>query len=258
MRGTIFFIILTVLSFTVSVTILAEETHFDPFARNFIFVEGESEITVAVNGFRLTFGFDIDKASFSEASHESARIINAINAEVKNLGLSNVEIIKGWDILRQAKISIGAKGRKISNKVTIQVINYPQGKLHELIAKIIDTSLAVDPAVALENIDVFISEEVENKKKEEVVTGALKALQSNAVRAAEAVGKKLSAPKRIFITNQEIYDLSEAYEKDRYYKEERKMALSSLVSIQKSFKVEAQIVDNMKLKAKVAGIYEVD
>lgn len=89
--------------------ILAEEAHFDPLERNLIFIEGDATITVPVNGFRLTFGFDVDKGSFAEANRESTRIIDQISANVKGLGLSNVEIIKGWDVLRQARISFGQK-----------------------------------------------------------------------------------------------------------------------------------------------------
>ncbi|MDD5194636.1 MAG: SIMPL domain-containing protein [Candidatus Omnitrophica bacterium] len=259
MRKAISFLVFSVVFFTVWEKTWAQDVHFDPLARNIIFVEGEAEITVPVNGFKLTFNFDIDKPSFGEASQESTRIINAISAQIKGLGLANVEIIKGWDILRQARISIGAKGRKISNTVTIQSINYPEGKLHGLIANIIDRSLAVDPAVALESISVFVSEDVENKKNEEAVTGALKALQSNAVRTAEALGRKLSAPKRIFVTNRQIYDSSNDYAREEsQYDYKKSRALSSFVSIKKSFRVETQVVDNIRIKATVTGMYEIE
>lgn len=240
--------------------VLAEETHYDPMARNLIFVEGKAETTIPVNGFSLTFGFDIEKGSFADASSYSNGIVDRISAGVKALNLTSIEIIKGWDIVKRAKISIGAKGKKISNVLTVRVLDYPQGKLHELIAAIIDKSLAVDPAIALENIKVFVSEDIENKKKEELVDEALKALKSNASRAAEAVGRKLSAPKRIYISSeQDVYKSEESY--DRLYPSYEMPAsppIKRAISIQKSFNVSAEIVDHMKMSATVFGVYEIE
>lgn len=239
----------------------AEETRYDPMERNLIFIEGEATITVPANGFRLTFGFDVDKGSFVEANKESTRIIDAISGHVKGLGLSNVEVIKGWDVLRQAKISFGQKGRKLFNKLTIEVTNYPEGKLHELISKIVDMGLSVSDLVSLEDASVFVTDDVESKKKEEVLGLALKALQSNAVRAAEAVNKKISAPKRIFVTNEQQvgeYKHRYAMSYDSAYEKSAKMELNQFVNIQKSFRVNAQIVDQIKLSAKVAGIYQIE
>lgn len=235
---------------------VAQDQHFDPMERNLIFVEGEAEITIPINGFSLTFAFDIDKSSFDEASQESARIIDKISAQAKALGLSDVEIIKGWDVVKQAKISFASKGRKISNRLSVRVLNFPAGQLHELIAKMIDQSLSADGSVALEEVNIFISEELENQKKEEVSTKALKALDSNAARIASALGRKLIAPKRVFVTSEEEIYRDESLHEAKYY--DQSLLSRSPISIQKSFKVEAQIVDHMKLSAKVSGIYQID
>jgi len=254
-------IIMAIVFFAGLNTVWAEEAHYDPMQRDLIFIEGEATINVPANGFRLTFGFDVDKGSFVEANRESTRIIDAISGNVKSLGLSNVEIVKGWDVLRQAKISFGQKGRKLFNKLTIEVTNYPEGKLHELISKIVDMSLSVSDLVSLEDASVFVTDDVESKKKEEVLGLALKALQSNAIRAAEALNKKISAPKRIFVTNeQQVGEFKHRYAEtyDKAYEKSMKMELNQIVNIQKSFRVNAQIVDQVKLSAKVAGIYQVE
>lgn len=252
-----FFILVFFVLCVNSICSAAQENCFDPLTRNLIFVEGQAEITVPVNYFALSFGFDIERASFSETSNESARIMNTIGANVKKQGLQDVEIIKGWDLLRQAKISLGSKGRRISNLITVRVKNFPADKLHELIARVIDESLAVDAAVALEGIEVSISEDVENKKKEEVTAEALKALQENAIRAAQALGKNAVIPKRIFVTNEQA-TIGEDYYSKHKYEYASAIAKSSLITIQKSFKIKAQVSDAVKLSARVSGVYQIE
>lgn len=237
-------------------TAVAEECDYDPLERNLIFVEGEAEITVPVDGFSLAFSFDVDRAAFGDASKESNKIADKIAAQIKELGLSNVEIIKGWDIVKQAKISIGAKGRRLSNRLVVRVLDYPQGKFHDLIAEAIDRTIAVDSSIALEDVSILISEAKENKKKEEVLVEALKALQSNAKSAAQALGRVLSQPKRIYISSEQgTYKSEESLYQSRG---DREYLAKSFASIQKSFRVKSEIVDNVKLTAKVHGIYQLE
>lgn len=240
-------------------SVCAQEVHYDPLARNLIFVEGEAELTVPINAVDLEFGFDIDKSSFVEAEQESARIIEQITMNAASLKLGHVELLKGWDLVKQAKISLSTKGRKISNRLTLRITDFPEEKLHELIAAVIEKTLSVSGSIQLENVRVFVSEEIENQKKEEVVTEALKTLQSNALRAAQTLNRTLSAPKRVFVTSEAAVA---AKEEDRFYDyssglQEGFLSRSkSPVSYQKSFKVQAQIVDHLKISAKVSGIYE--
>lgn len=254
------FLLFAILMFVFSIAVQAsgDQGDIDPLARDLIFVEGESEITVPVSGFSLTFSFDIDRGSFTDASNDSNKIADNIVNNIKSLGLSNVQAIKGWDIVKQAKISFGAKGRKISNRFVVKVFDYPEGKLHEIIARSIDKSLVVDSSIALEDINVLISEELENKKKGEVISQALGALQSNAKRTAEAAGKTVVEAKRIFITNdQDLYkNESMSYDAGLYRVET--VAAKNFVSVQKSFKVESEIVDQIKITAKVSGVYQIN
>ncbi|MDD5217573.1 MAG: SIMPL domain-containing protein [Candidatus Omnitrophica bacterium] len=243
-------------------SVFAEEAHVDPLKRNLIFVEGMAEITVPINAFSLVFGFDIDKISFNDARSDSERIIEKISSNIRAMDIPNVEIIRGWDLVKQAKVSFMSKGRKISNRVTVKVVDFPAGKMHELIARMIDDSLAVDNAVFLEDVDIYVTEEIQNQKKQEVLTEALKTLKANAERSAEALGSKVAGPKRVFISSAEHVGSVMPVSEDRLYdyelaSEQKGHKRSSLVSINKGFKVRAQIVDNIKISAQVTGIYEI-
>jgi len=236
---------------------LPAQNEVDPLERDLIFVEGRAEIDVPVDGFSLTFTFNIDKGSFGDASSESNRIADAVAYNIRSLGLANTQVIKGWDIVKQSMISVGAKGRKISNRIVIKVFDYPQGKLHETIARAIDKGLAVDSAIALEDIKIIVSDNLENKKKEEALSQALKALQSNAVRAAEAVGKNIVTAKRIFITNDQNAYQAESMSYDAMSYKGAPLVRSA-VSVQKSFRVESEITDQVKITATVSGVYQIN
>lgn len=255
--------ILFVALMLVSFVVFAQEPNHDPMARNLIFVEGVSELTVPVNGFSLTLDFDLEKASFNEAHQRAQGIIAAIQSMTSKLGLKEVEIIKGWDLVRQYKISFGSKGKKISNRLIIKVKNFPEGKLHDMLASMIDQSLAVDEAISLVDVNVFLTDELENMKKEEVVQEALKNLHSNAGKAAQAVQRTMSMPKRVFVTSeasvQEQEDSSRAnYGYGSEVLAEQAFASRKIISVQKSFKVQSQVTDQIKMIAKVAGIYQID
>ncbi len=233
----------------------ADQVTYDPLTSNIIYASGEAEIIVPVNGFKISFNFELDKASFKEANDGATKIIEEITAAVKSLGLNNIEVIKGWDIVRQAKISLSAKGRKIANRIQVQVIDYPEGKLHELIATIIDKSLAVSPLVALNEVQVFVSADMELKKKDEVTAQAIKALEANATRTATTLGRKIVAPKRIFVNEEDIFGKNIVKDEPEYL---AAYATKRFISIQKSFRVEAQIVDKMSMLVKVYGIYQIE
>jgi hypothetical protein len=242
--------------FSSSTNVFAENGYslVDPLKRNLIFAEGSAEIVIPVNNFEIQFGFDIQKGSFNEASQESNGIFDTIEREIKSLGLSDVEIIKGWDLLKQAKISFGSKGKKISTKVTIKVRNCPQGQLHSIIAQVIDRALAVNNAIVLENINVFIDDKIEQEKKQEVIESALKKLNTNAARIAVSLGRKVISPKRVYVTSKEVVsdtmDLKQAFYD--YSIAARK------IEIRKSFKVDAEIADYIEVSATVTGVFEID
>jgi len=232
---------------------------YDPLKRNLLFVEGESEKEFPVNIFKLKIGFDIQKGNFSEANAYSSQITDTINASIKTLGLTDVKIIKGWDVVKQAKLSIGASGSKLSNQLIIEVRDFPAGRLQELIMKIIDRCLVADKEVFLEGVEVGITEDVEDKDKEEVLMDALKRLKANAEKAAQTQGKKIVAAKRVFVLSEQGYiALKEVDSYDQSLVTDEKAMNRSCLSVQKGFSVRSNVTDHIKISAKVAGIYEID
>ncbi len=162
--------------------------------------------------------------------------------------------------MRQEKISFGAKGRKISNSLSVRVVGFPEGKLFDWITKIIDNSLAVDTALSLDDVEVFLSPAIEEKKRAEVTIQAVKNLQANATAAIEAMNKTMTSAKQVFITGSDNQP-DPVYRHDYRMKstmlsKEAAGSLSQSVNIQKSFKVRAQIAYQIRLNAVVSGVYE--
>jgi len=83
------------------------------------------------------------------------------------------------------------------------VKKFPEGKMQEMITRLIDKTIAIDGSIVLDQIDVFVSDEVQNQEKSEVVQTALKNLQVNARQTAEALGRKTALPKRVFVSDDE-------------------------------------------------------
>lgn len=228
---------------------------YDPMKRNLIYVSGKSELTVPANQFSLTFGFDVEKGSFRDTQEASAKIIEGIASKAKGLGLQDVEIVKGWDLVRQARIALGAKGRKISNRVIVKVKNFPQSKMHDLIAAMIDGGISVDGAVELQEVQIGLTDELEDKKRAESVLEALKNLEANAKSAAGALGRNIVAPKQVSVS-EDPRTLSVGAEYGGGYARADMMMSQKLISVQKSFNVQSEISDHVKLAVTVGGVYE--
>lgn len=251
------FLFLLVIGFSLPVPLKAQEAaEYDPLKRNLVFVESDADVTIPVNMFKLRFGFDIQKATFAEAEEESARVIKAVSDAVAKLGLPNVEIIKGWDILTQAKISVGMTGRKIENRLTVKVSDFPNDKMHELIAKIVDLSLGVNKDIYFEEIEVGVTDSVETGTRETLIMDALRKLKANAEKAAETQGSKVIASKRIFVMDENA-PAARMASGDMMYAAAPEMMRKSFVSVQKGFTVQAQVTDHIKMTAKASGIYEI-
>lgn len=239
----------------------AEEYNYDPMQRNLITVQGESKIVVPVNAFDILFDFDMEKGSFTEASQESQRVINTIQSSLADLEPAKIEIIKGWDLVKQGTISFGSKGKKISNIIKLRVTEFPNEKLHEYIATILDKSLPVNSGLIVKGVEVYLTEEVENAKKEELLEQAIRKLESNSARIAKGLGKKITAAKRIYVKVTEKSDPQENYLSYHSSMKEKVMyERSSLsdVSIRKRFRLQADIEDHIEMTSSIFGIYEIE
>ena len=250
------FLLSGVCLFFLNIGVSAEQNCFDPYERNLIFVDASAKEIVPVDSFQIVFSFDVNTDFFANSAEESKRIIKAIENNINNMKLTNVEIIRGWDFIKQSKISIGAKGRKLSNNLTIRVKDFPKGKLHSLISQIIDLSLGVDKAVILQSLSSFVSEDVLLKKEEEIFTMALSNLKVKAEAEALILGKTSAEPKR-------VYRFRDSFAQNRQYESQMTSSYSghkmkkSFISIQKPFNINTEIVDRVEIKASVSGVYEI-
>jgi len=218
----------------------------DPMSRNLIFVEGSASLTGPVDEFEIQFGFDLEKATFQKGERGFGT----------ELGLTDVEVIRGWSILKQAKISFKSNERQISNRVIIKVHSFPAGKLQRLVADIIDGSLGVDNAVILEHIRVSLSGTVERIKKKEVVESALKNLKTNAEGAAATLGASIITPKRVYISQQAVAVTGKQAES--HYGLDAGSWEGASISYNKGFQVNTDISDRITLTATVAGTFQIE
>jgi hypothetical protein len=223
---------------------------FDPLDRNLIFVEGSASQTVAVSGFKIEADFNESKRTFLLASQSSFDIISEIQGVLTSAGLTSVKVSKGWDLVKQNTLSFESKAKKISNKITISVNNYPEGELHQTIAKVLDLTLKASNKITIKNIEVFLSEETEKEVKEKLTLNAISEMTKSAEAIAASLGKKSVEAKRVFYhTN---------IPNRNYHNESYSGIIKSKVSYNRKFKVNSEIVDQIKLKSSVSGTFQID
>lgn len=252
---------LALFGFALIIVLCVQETYgetleFDPLKRNLIVAEGEASLSVPINEFRISFTFDIEKGSFDEARIESKRISERIGQVLKELNIPRSEVVEGWNLIKESKISFGSKGRKLSNIITITVEDIPKGKLHEFLGKIIDNVLAIDRSIVLDDIEIDITDAIDRAKKQEALSKAVEALESNAMKIAQSLGRKISSPKRVFVSSRESLEKigkSESYDYSYSFTQEYAKPV-----FRKGFKVKGQIVDHIYITANVIGIYEIE
>lgn len=239
--------------FLLMVSPMVRAADVDPMAHNLIYIDGQAEVVVPIDRFELTFSFDRNRGSFDEASTTSNNIIEQAVQNLKKTGAKDIEVIKGWDLIRQAGISLGSKGRNISNKVILRVNNVPSGQLQTLIAKSIDMLVATDASIILEKVDVAVNEDIQAKMKQQATLKALADLKAKAESMAQALGRPLGAPKRIFIED----NPSPYAAQEMMYDAAATAAPRSLVTFQKSFKVDSEVADHIRINVRVNGVYEI-
>lgn len=255
------YVMLAIVFLLLSHTAFAQEQQnqtFDPLKRNLIFVDGQAEVTVPVNGFSLTFHFDVNKGSFDESRQESQKIIDNIKLSLDQLGIKDYELIQGWDMVRQSKISLSSKGRKITNNVIVKVKNFPRGQLYSQVAALIDRIITANDSMELVEINVFVTEENEQKARQDVLAKAVQNLDRNAAQIAQSLGRKMTSVKRIYTAQGGSIDRGQMYQEMDGLHKERSFLAQNFISVQKSFKVPAEITDSFKFTASVSGIYEVE
>ena len=248
-----------VLSFLAAGGGLAEERRDGHRDKNLIYVEGQAKNAVEVNAFHVNLDFDLEKGSFDETRQSSQKVVDKIKANVDALGFKSVQYIQGWDLLRQAGISLSSKGKKVSNRLTIEVADFPQGRLFDAMAKVVDAGIGADPAVTVTSVNVFLTDDLESKTRQQSLKEALSDLNQNAVQAAGALGRTIQSPKQIFTTNEQNLEQGQEGLRDVHsWSSFSDSKMKGIVSFQKSFKVDAQISEQINVVARVAGYFELN
>jgi uncharacterized protein YggE len=232
----------------------AESLSYDPLARNLIYVDGQAKVTAQVDSFDIAFDFDVARGSYDEGRKEAEEFAIKTENALKDLQFKQIEVIRGWDLIRQDRISLTSKAKQISNILRIRVVGFPTGKLHESISKVIDRTLAVNGAIGLRSVSVDLSPEAETKANDEALAKAVAALETKAKLVAEGLGSKVVAAKQIFISNNQQAPMArgmlmESYAQASYFK--------SPVTIQKNFRVDTQVPDSVDIATTVNGVYEI-
>lgn len=239
----------------------AQSEEFDPFKRNLIVVEGEADLPVDVNEFDIKFSFDIERSTFDEARIGSKALVREIKRVIDNQGIPKNLVIESWDLIKQSKIALGTKGRRISTNVTINVKDVPEGKLHEYVGKIIDAVLWVDRNIVLDNVSVNMTNETEKAKKQEALEKAVKVLEENAQKVAQSLNRKIKVQKRIIASSRQSLEKTGIDESDRSYSSYSSSSSYAGLSesvFKKAFRVRGDVVDHIYITAHVVGVYEIE
>ena len=232
-----------------------EETHAKKQPK-LVFAQGEAKQTVAVDGVRLFFKFPTEKGSFVEAGKDGQAVIDAIRGRLTNLGGAVLSTTHGWDLLKQAKISFSTKGRRIDHDLVVELTQVPSGQLHALVAKVIDESLQASDKLELERIEVFLTDVKEAEVRLALLAEASKDAKARAEQAVSATGVELSGPYYLWTTS-ETGSPMEQDSGSGFYKSKRMALAAEFVSVQKSFKVSADVPDQLELKVSISGAFEI-
>ena len=218
-----------------------------------IYVQGSASRSVPVDGVRLLFTFSVEKGTFAEARSAGQEIIEAIRKSLADLKGPTVSFIQGWDLLKQAKISLNTKGRRVDHNVVVELEAVPAGRLHELVAQVIDRSLAVGGKLELRRIDVYLTKAKEQEMRAALFQEATQHTVQEAQGIAKAAGVQPVGPRYLFATS-EVASHTDLQE--QVYGTAGQQFLSSIV-VRKSFKVEADVPDQLELSVSVVGAFEI-
>lgn len=215
-------------------------------------VQGDASVSVAADAVRLSFSYPTEDRTFEETAAEGKGIADKIQEAITKDPSLKVKPIYGWDLIRQAKISWGQKGRTINQKISFEVENIPAGKLHKNVAAFIDGALKVNDKIQLDAVEVYLSEEAGLKARESAIKVAAKRAHGQAKLLAEAMSVQLG-PLRFISTGMQAMANGRAAGGD--YMAER-MSFSKM-EVRQSFKVPAEVTDMLEIKVSLWAVYEI-
>ena len=219
-----------------------------------ICTQGEATRSIPVDGVRLFFRFPVEKGSFDDARRSGDELVAKIRSGLGALPVEKTEIIHSWDLVRQAVLSWGTKGKRIDHNFAVELEGIPAGKLHEIVAQVVDRSLPVYDKLELERIEVYLREPTEQAARGSLYREAAKVALANAKGVAEASDVRLVGP-RAFFTNSNVASLTEANVR---YKSGLLSEAASSFDVRKSFKVRGDVPAELDLSVSVVGVFEIE
>lgn len=220
-----------------------------------IYAQGEASQSVPADAVRLIFQFPIEKGSFEEARQTGDMLIEKVRQELSSLQGVKVSIIHSWDLIRQALISWGTKGKKIEHRFAVELEGIAPGKLHEMVSLAIDRSLPVYDKLEMEQIEVYLQEATEEAAKAALYEKAAKSALRYAQGMAQAAGAQLAGTRYLFASSQ-VVSQTEPERYSRMFSEDS-AALRRGIEIRKSFKVRGDVPDELELSVSVVGAFEI-
>ncbi|MCD4780293.1 MAG: SIMPL domain-containing protein [Candidatus Omnitrophica bacterium] len=250
------FIVVSV--FVVSVSSWAQQVPANQSEKDIVIVSGHASKMVNVDAFRLDFVFDVDRGSFGAAVAASEDIVSKIEGKLKEIQGDSYRVIKGWDLLKQKKISVNSKSRKISNKISIDVDQVKLGELLSQIGRIVDAVIQVNSKISLESMKVYVSDYKRQRIQKELVAQAVGDMQALAAITATKSDRKIKQLIRVVYLPGNL----ELEQHDGYPFREPFRASTINVwasfSERKSFNVEAEVSDQIEMSTRIMGYYEMD
>ena len=119
------------------------------------------------------------------------------------------------------------------------------------------SSLQASDKLELERIEVFLTDKKEAEARLALLAEAAKDAKARAEQAASATGVELSGPYYLWTASETGSPMEQDSESRSYAPKRMMLGAQSLVSIQKSFKVSADVPDQLELKVSISGAFEV-
>jgi uncharacterized protein YggE len=220
-----------------------------------ITTQGAAKRAVPVDKVRILLSFVTERGTFGEAGKEGIELVEALQKRLANVEGPTLVSVYGWDLLKQAKISLTTKGRRIDHNLAIELEGIPPGRLHDLVGRVIDQALEVGGRAQLEvqSIEVDLSDAVEQQVRAELMAKASELALAQAKGMAEAAGAQIAGPRYLF-ANPEYQPMMDMGAEGGF----AMMAQRAMpgVAVRKSFRVQAEVPDTLELSVSVVGVFE--
>jgi uncharacterized protein YggE len=215
-----------------------------------VHVQGTAERDVPVDGVRLLFSYATERGTFGQAGEDGQAIVAAIRKSVGDLDGPTLTVHYGWDLLRQAKISLSTKGRRIDHSLALELEGVAPGQLHNLVSHVIDRSLEASDKLELEQIEVYLTDAKEQEVRTALFADAAKQALTHAQAMVGATGAQIAGPRYLYSTDQMVPFAQADSAREM-------MMTAGPIAVRKSFNVRAEVADHLTVGVTVLGAFEI-